>query len=226
MKLIYTFILFFCFANANAQLVATPNIVNANPKVDEELVYDIKIKNTGNTKILFWWKLVKGSTIPREWSIFYCDNNLCYDSTTVMNPAKKPDTLQAGQEFTNMLHIDPNSFQGTGNFHIEFFGDAAKTQPLMSLDPKGVITTNTSAVIDQESKFVLSPNPTQNNFTISGIEDYTSIALYDMMGRRVLAFDKSNDHSYNIAGLSKGIYTVKIMSSASRVHRVRMMVKE
>src|SRR5690606_17865903 len=76
-------------------------------------------------------------------------------------------------------------------------------------------TDNTLSTNDNASsltKTTIYPNPVASAFSISGNEFVEEIAIYDVMGKKVL-HEKQVNQTINIEHLSKGIYLAKIKTA-------------
>jgi hypothetical protein len=76
-------------------------------------------------------------------------------------------------------------------------------------------TENTLSTNDNEfssTKTTIYPNPVASTFSISGKEFVEEIAIYDVMGKKVLS-EKPVSQTINIEHLSKGMYLAKIKTA-------------
>lgn len=60
------------------------------------------------------------------------------------------------------------------------------------------------------NNFFLYPNPSKNSFSINNITDVSSIQIYDINGRLVVAYDNLRPNSFDVSYLPVGNYVVKI----------------
>ncbi len=80
--------------------------------------------------------------------------------------------------------------------------------------------------INDKSSFVVSPNPANNNISITGINSKTTIKIFDVFGRLVLSKEIERDTSIDVQNLSQGIYTLKSESNINRTYNKVVIVKE
>ena len=61
-------------------------------------------------------------------------------------------------------------------------------------------------------KSLFSPNPANNNLTVSSSKIISELAVYDIMGKQVLSNKKVNSNTVNIntSKLSKGYYSISL----------------
>ncbi len=62
--------------------------------------------------------------------------------------------------------------------------------------------------------FVISPNPATDYFIISNAGNFTQVQIIDAAGKLVRQMNRSTDNRYNIYGLAKGLYVVKLFGTA------------
>jgi hypothetical protein len=78
----------------------------------------------------------------------------------------------------------------------------------------------------EKKKLLIYPNPASSMITLK-YPDIKQVILYDIHGRAVKAFNynKINMAQLNIAGLHRGIYLVKVMSSNNMVETQKLIVQ-
>ncbi|NLJ83196.1 MAG: T9SS type A sorting domain-containing protein, partial [Bacteroidales bacterium] len=81
---------------------------------------------------------------------------------------------------------------------------------LYSITYRQIGETNISEMT-QPAKMSIYPNPTKDKFLIE-YEKYCIITLFDMLGREVLNQNINGKSEINISHLSKGIYSVRVVS--------------
>ncbi|MBY0486529.1 MAG: endonuclease, partial [Flavobacteriaceae bacterium] len=79
--------------------------------------------------------------------------------------------------------------------------------------------SNLSTTSFNNSKIVLYPNPTKDNFTISGISDETLITVYNVLGSKMLEQTITQETTFNITAFNSGIYFVRILSNGLTIER-------
>ncbi|MEW4925457.1 FG-GAP-like repeat-containing protein [Algibacter sp. 2305UL17-15] len=62
---------------------------------------------------------------------------------------------------------------------------------------------------NQNSKYVIHPNPTEGVIHISGLKEFQTISIFNLLGQEVKRFETAQS-TVDISGLSKGIYLLKI----------------
>lgn len=104
-------------------------------------------------------------------------------------------------------------YSGAGTYTVTLVvtnGNGCKgtTTQTITLNPLGLMEIDGSKVIS------VYPNPTQGMFTISGIENYKTLDVFDVTGKKVanlsLGVGKSSSQSFDFSILPKGIYTIRL----------------
>lgn len=62
-----------------------------------------------------------------------------------------------------------------------------------------------------------SPNPTRDNFSVSGLQNPAEIAIFDTLGKRVLAQQISDTSPINVTDLRAGLYIIRITSQDQEI---------
>jgi hypothetical protein len=128
------------------------------------------------------------NTVVNEWE------ELTFNFSEYVNPPSEegqldqiaifPDFDLEGREQANIVYFDNITF--------------------------GVVT---SISTNQNSKFQIYPNPVVNQFRINGVENITSVRIYNIIGQIVFS-QLDGASSLNISNLSKGVYIVRVESSS------------
>jgi len=75
--------------------------------------------------------------------------------------------------------------------------------------------------INVNSDVYLFPNPTKNEFKISGLQEDSNLEIYNISGQLVMSQNHIKDSRINLSILSSGIYLIKITNSQiSTVKRI------
>jgi uncharacterized repeat protein (TIGR01451 family) len=91
------------------------------------------------------------------------------------------------------------------------------------IDPNGCSEISEQVIINSVNEIAAStwsifPNPTNDRFIISGIEQgNTPLIIYDMMGKNVMSINVSNGQEINVNSLSAGIYVLMINGEQKRL---------
>jgi hypothetical protein len=79
-------------------------------------------------------------------------------------------------------------------------------------------SSNLSASNFNDSKIVLYPNPAQNQFVISGVDQNSTVTLFNTIGSKVFQDIFSFEKQFQI-NLQSGVYIVKIESNGIAITR-------
>ena len=67
------------------------------------------------------------------------------------------------------------------------------------------------------------PNPATSEVTLSGVEEYDTITIFDQLGRRVIRRSINNFETIDISELQSGIFVVSL--EGNDIGRVIKMIK-
>lgn len=121
-----------------------------------------------------------------------------------------------GRNFTNIATTapQPGSTDKTYRFADITASAGINYYRLNMIDKDGQYVYSFIVRIDAGKKYSISivPNPVHDYFTITGAEAFTAITMTDATGRTVKQMKKNTANRYQIAGLAKGVYLVKLMN--------------
>jgi len=73
------------------------------------------------------------------------------------------------------------------------------------------LSMNEYPSLTENTKWILSPNPAKNTFSIEGNDEIQSLEIYDITGKKIKT-ENTNFKNIDILSLHPGIYMVKIKS--------------
>jgi PKD repeat protein len=146
-----------------------------------------------------------------------------------------------------IVQFDGSSSKGLGTFIWDFGDGNTNTTTLtpihnyatadLSLLVKLIITNNCNDVDttaytlgqigipeNNYALFTIHPNPTNNEITITGIDDW-HLTIYDIFGREVLTQDSEQGKTIGVKHLSAGSYIYQIKTPEGQVKRDRLIIQ-
>lgn len=69
------------------------------------------------------------------------------------------------------------------------------------------------------------PNPTQYNFTISGVNQIEKLSIFNLLGQKVKDYTNPNTDTFSIEGLHSGMYLVQVTDEFLKVHTAKIVVE-
>lgn len=90
---------------------------------------------------------------------------------------------------------------------------------LKMVDKDGRFTYSLVTKIDFSKKYSISilPNPAHDYIIISGSSFFTQVQIVDMAGKVIKHMSKEMDNRYYIAGISKGMYWIRLIGAAETI---------
>jgi len=220
------------FAQAQA-LIAYPNDSTEVSGIATDTLEPIGthlyiIQNTGFGSAIAW-RMVD-YTAPSAWGVQMCDNNNCYDMLLnpgphTSNPVPAGDTLDMKFEFVSK-GIDGS---GTARFVAYIDGDSAATTIDLSykVNIDAQITSSIYTITKRTVK--LYPNPIQNSFVVSGLNQGNfSFEVFDMKGSLMTTYIKnasSTEIEIGAEGLTPGVYVLKVSDETGQVVATSQLTK-
>jgi hypothetical protein len=157
--------------------------------------------------------------------------NFGLDYLFIYNPLPYMESsgLQKGLSKNNMIRDDSNTWIYTYNEYGLPATIETKWNGIETLDPmllrityKQTGETGLSEVTQEIDKINIYPNPTKDKLWID-CENFSTIALYDMLGKEVLNQKINGKSEVNISHLPKGIYIVKVLSDEKVIGSSKIM---
>jgi hypothetical protein len=218
MKNIFTLIFAFLCLGLSAQLTITPGTMENTIPLTGDYIYYMTIKNTSSTDQIVHWQVNKDANTPSTWSIYVCDNNLCYSPSVIKNPANKPNTIAANSESIFKVYVNPGGTAGSAITSLSLFADAAHANFLVETDVNGVITAGSpnSTFHAQKDDISVYPNPTDSYFSLKNTSNVSKLVLFNVVGREVKRFNSIATNYFDVSDLNRGYYLVKAIDAKGK----------
>lgn len=195
--------------------VSSSEVLLTGDPSDTDLHAYIMVKNEGTEEISLLWKR-NIINMPEEWISWICDLNNCYVDFVGECPSNKPNVLAPGQEFELQIHANPRNVAGSANIVMDLFtgSDPSNILNSITLDIQAGVSTSTKEVSKDGIK--VYPNPTVDFFQIN-YDNVSKVAVYNIVGSKMVEFDAYPDKSYDVTNLKSGIYLVRMTDDQNRV---------
>jgi len=82
------------------------------------------------------------------------------------------------------------------------------------IDDINIFPSSSLGINDRESTYSLFPNPSSNQLTIEGVEALKQLTVFDLYGRKIIAYNNINtaSFSFGINTLASGWYIIKVFN--------------
>ncbi len=188
---------------------------------------DINIVNEGNTDQKVWWKVKIGSDFPKQWDLFFYDNNITYVANFLTCPMGKPNTINANDSSIFVLNVLPNEKIGFGNVWLELYGDKEFTILLDSTSKEGFINigkTTSLKETDYTKDISILPNPSESFFYIKGELESSKVVLFSSLGMRIPS-QCIKGKTIDLSGYSDGLYFLYLYDEAGNILLTKKLMK-
>ena len=100
----------------------------------------------------------------------------------------------------------------------------------MVRDQKGCLFFKTIETLGVEtfknSSFKLYPNPTEGKVSISSPQIIKSVAIYDLLGKRIMNINgNSKKLNLNVSQFEQGMYLIDIIGENNKAETKKLMIK-
>ncbi len=210
-------------------MVLTANLDDPSTSPGDVVAHAFVKNNSNSTKTFVWERIVNDLPAGTVWASAICDVNNCY----LPFVATKEFILEAGQEGTMDIHMYPGgtpgslsgALPGEGEVQVRIWEkDDESNEEVGSY--KFIITDNSTSTNDVEIKQLrVFPNPVIDYIQISENTIVDEVAIFNLIGERVLYFPTSSGQRYNVADLKKGMYLIQMLDKDSGVLKTIKMIK-
>ncbi len=202
---------------------------------DEEIEYTFTVTNSGTENESFSWQLDRDSA-PAEWSFTVCDAVICYSEgqeSSICGDPQFVNVLAPGESISWFkVGVHPNGLNGTHSVNFFIIRDCGNIEPenvVSSVEVTFNVSQGTSSVDSEEAltdDILLYPNPTIDEFKVKNDVGVKSLAIYNIVGKKVMTTAHKTGQSHDVSGLEKGIYLVRMLDSSNQSMKVIRLTKE
>lgn len=174
------------------------------------------------------------------WTDQLCDDNICYTPADDNTPASENDwtkpanpvlTIMPGDSSVFWPKIYPNNVDGcsiytyiikTGAFNS--YADSVQVAYTIG----GISCFLGEDEIELPVKYSVYPNPVNDvlNIEIEGMENNTSIVIFDIVGKKVEAMNLVNGkNQLSVENLNAGVYFYSVMKNSVIIETKKLIVK-
>ena len=107
-------------------------------------------------------------------------------------------------------------------YEVKWAGIETLEPMLWRITYKQIGETSISEVTQENTKINIYPNPTKDIFVIE-CENFSTITIYDMLGKEVLNQIGNGKSEINVSHLPKGIYNVRVVSEDKIIGNSKIM---
>lgn len=221
MRSILLFLLVFAAAQCFSQITMDRGLTHTIEAGTDNSAVSVTLTNNSDQRIDFYWEVVRTAEVPSDWSFKVCDNNTCYDWDT-SQPCDAPAFLEANQTYQFSVYLKPNGESGNHDINFRLLTECDSQSQMIaetniSWIVEGISNTHESGF---ESHIMLFPNPTADRFQIHDDVNVASLAIFNIVGKNILADTHRPGQSHDVTDLRKGIYLVRLMDRNQDVLKV------
>lgn len=232
------------FAQAQASITVSPEVVDATfSAVDlsqyQDLEVHISVTNTSTETVHLKWTREVPAGCPAGWKTQVCDNITCYPSGVSSNvdpniQLNEPFVLAPGETYSNfLLHVIPgtNGLPGCCQPKIHFSTVEnpdvilATVTYNVSINTVDCGFTYTNEEISALAALRAYPNPSTGTFSISDNPLVKQVVVYNILGKKVRAFQHRSGNQYDIAMVPDGLYLVSMVDAKGETLKTVRLAK-
>ena len=185
--------------------------------VDGATTLQFDLANLTNGDLELGWDLLE-LDFPMSWDYNLCDYLDCLlpplPSQRNMQPI--PALLSDGVYMKLWVSPEGTEGYGTAKFYVRETNNLAVGDTISY----NILATGYSSVFEEQKNSVyIYPNPTNNQFTVNGIEGNAQVDLIDQSGRIVQQFFVSPSSNQLDTKFEPGVYHIRITQNGSSISK-------
>lgn len=192
---------------------------------EEELTQEFFVESASSSSQNVLWRLSPQTDLPSGWDMYICDSNLCYDVGTVECPENNPNLVTPGSSNKWSVYAVTNKLPGTVVIDVEIINRADQSEILYTYSAGFSNELSSTNDFTSQKNQIIYPNPTFESFQISNDENVSTVKVFDLLGKQIFSKNHKKGNSYNVDGLNKGLYLVRLMDSNNKVIKVLRLSK-
>jgi len=216
-----------------SQLAVESEYIVSGDVNDPTVGQKFTITNEGSEGVPFFWTLESDDDLPEEWVLSVCDAVICHPPGVESTPCDDSFTnyLDAGQSVNYFeLKATTNGVAGehTVRFKVSSLCEDFTDEQLIA---ETAITFSVAGGSNVEEKEIVQdlliyPNPTVDRFQIKNDSDVSSIAVFNIVGKKLYSENHRPGQAHNISDLDNGFYLVRMLDRFDNTLKVVRITKD
>jgi len=202
-------------STAFAQLsidIASPTI-HGEGSINDDIMVEVEVTNTSILDINLLWARHEIAK-PESWKTSVGD----FTWNTDIAPEDRAIQLSPGASFVIQMHANTLGEAGFAQLELDLY-DADNQDYILGVVKATFEATNYKArpnAVGTEA-IRIYPNPTNDYFRIYQSNIVDRIEIYNIVGKRIVAFPASQEGQYDVTDLQDGMYLVRLLASDKSV---------
>ena len=205
------------FAPQRGEVIGTADAADVESRI-------ILTNPTNRTLRLGWSVDLDG--LPVDWQGWVCGPNRCYTPFTYTSPAEAPVVIQPGESVVLSAHVRPNERAGNGFFNIHLVDLNRPSEAVQTLEYGFEIQDARAFDRAGAVRVRMYPNPTTNFVQLENDQMVDQIHVYNIIGRKILSFERQAGKRYDLTRLPGGMYMVSLVNNDHGVLRTIRLSKQ
>lgn len=226
------FAFFFAASGFSQALLQIDTVATLEGNVaDSHVDYTFAVTNIGDETATFYWELIKNPDMPRDWAFTICDAILCHAEFTESSPCEDDylNVLEPGQTVDYFkVGLNPYGSEGISDVTFRMTAECAPGTTVLG-EANITFTVAGQSNLDEEilsDDLLIYPNPTSDRFLLNNDSEVAEIAVFNIVGKRVMSESHRPGLSHDVSSLDKGIYLVRMLDNNNSTLKVIRLTKE
>ena len=205
------------FAPQRGEVIGTADAADVESRI-------ILTNPTDRTLRLGWSTDLNG--LPVDWQGWVCDPNRCYTPFNYASPSSAPVVIEPGESVVVSAHVRPNEVSGNGFFNINLIDLDRPSEAVQTLEYEFEIQNARVFNRADAVRVRMYPNPTTNYVQLENDQMVDQIHVYNIIGRKIMSFDREEGRRYDLTRLPGGMYMVSLVNNSHGVLRTIRLSKQ
>lgn len=199
------------FAQLSVDL--SSSTIHGEGGVNDDIMVEVEVTNTSNQHVNLLWTRHEVAK-PEMWKTQIGD----FTSNTDIAPEDQAIHLTPGESYTIQMHAKTYGRAGFAQIELDLY-DAEKQENILGVVKATFETISGSAKSDETGTDAIRiyPNPTSDYFRIYQSTAVSRIEVYNIVGKRIMAYPASQDGQYDVTNLQDGMYLVRLIAADKSV---------
>ena len=190
--------------------IASPT-VHGEGGVNDDITVEVEVTNTSNQSIDLLWTRHEVSK-PGMWKTYVQD----FTASTNIAPDHHAMHMIPGQSVVVRMKAVTLGQAGYAQIELDLY-DAEEQDHILGVIKATFETIKAKADATNIDAIRIYPNPTSDFFRIYQADDIDRIEVYNIVGKRIVAYPATQEGQYDVTNLQDGMYLVRLMAADKSV---------